>query len=218
MPKASKMFKDITHDDILSIVEYHAKHNYETMGNTFFQDKGYSKLVLNNIISYTNVCSSFDMGYKYVMKIIIINNLRENTKIWKYRRCGYCNHKRCNSKLTCCGKNVHIDCATNNNCKCDCENRKFVDTQIVLQKNNKSYSDDNTCSVCMETCELTTQCGHCICKECLDKIYTEHGAESKCPICRDDLINKNERSINEIADFKLNDKVEFSVKVNVTIQ
>lgn len=213
------MYESITREEIYSIIKSLSQINYDTMGDILFKDSGYSKIVFNNIITYSNVSTSmYNSNCTYKMKIIILKNVKMLRKTWGIKKCNYCGNRKCDAKLNCCGKNVHIDCANHNNCQCNCSNKKKSDIQIVLKKDNKTYNDDNMCSVCFENCDVTTECGHCVCKKCLNKIYQDHGSESKCPICRCNVIKKIERSIEQIFDISLKDGTNIKVDANIIIQ
>ena len=45
--------------------------------------------------------------------------------------------------------------------------------------------------LCYNKCLTKTSCNHLICRECTNKIYKTEGINSKCPICRSNIYNKN---------------------------
>lgn len=55
--------------------------------------------------------------------------------------------------------------------------------------NKKSFGDDNTCAICLESMKepVLLPCGHWLCASCLANIRTSATVQDVCAICRQDL-------------------------------
>ena len=137
----------------------------------------------------------------YIVNVNIIDKVLVLNKTPRFKKCIYCNKKKCDVKLSCCEKKCHYNCAIYNNFMCDCEEKSLTCKKISLIDNAPSSEDDTKCVVCMDDCETVTKCGHRICRSCLDTIYCEHGNNLKCPMCRRGLIEKKE---NNSVEMKIN--------------
>lgn len=137
----------------------------------------------------------------YVVNVNIIDKVLVLEKPPRFKKCIYCNKKKCDVKLSCCEKKCHYDCAIFNNFSCDCDEKKVTCKKIALTNYTPSEEDDTNCVICMDDCKTVTKCGHRICRSCLDTIYCEHGNNMKCPMCRRGLIEKKK---NKSVEMKIN--------------
>ena len=184
---------------------YHLTNSiYNELGtNLLFKYTCYIKVIFENTVLYfmaENMCSK---NFNYFMKIKIVEEVKMNSKIWKHRRCKYCRDKKCDAQLSCCNSNIHYKCALNNNFTCDCINCNDSSKRIILINTKQESSNiscgceenkdieeiENTCSICFDECETKTECGHLVCKKCMDQMYQNDGEQTKCPICRNGLYN-----------------------------
>ena len=56
---------------------------------------------------------------------------------------------------------------------------KQICQKIVFGKFMKNESEDNICSVCLDSTKTKTPCGHTLCIPCWQKLKN-----NKCPLCR----------------------------------
>lgn len=139
------------------------------------------------------------IGFDYIVNMNIIDKVLVLEKSLRFKKCVYCNSKKCDVKLSCCGKKCHYNCAISNNFSCNCENKNTTNSKIVLTHDISIEKEDDTkCVVCMDEWETVTKCGHRICRSCLDTIYKEHGNNMMCPICRKRLIERKKPKKAEI--------------------
>lgn len=144
----------------------------------------------------------------YEIKMHIINEVFVLKNKPRFKKCIYCNNKKCNAKLSCCGKICHFQCATENNFKCKCSHKTNTQNKIPLSE-MKPEDEDNYCIVCMDDCDTVTKCGHRICRGCIDQLFIQYGTEMKCPMCRGRLVEqKKEQKILMDVDIGIEQKVK----------
>lgn len=187
----------------LSIVKYLAEYHLKCYGfDIMFKQSEYSNIIWGNkSVSHKTDSITFDYertGVKYMINLIINDKIILNDKSSMFKRCIYCKERYTTAKLTCCGKNCHINCASSNNYECNC--KKSTGNIISLVSNTETCvkcddqednEADNKCSVCFEECTSKTKCGHLICRECVDNIYKLNREKSNCPLCRKSLCDNS---------------------------
>ena len=141
-------------------------------------------------VVYHHTESSFfnSDGAHYNIKLRIIDEVIVDSRISRWKKCHYCRGRRCQTRLTCCGKPCHYMCAANHNFVCGCTQKKGSQGLINLCESIQEGNDENYCSVCMDECDTVTDCGHRICRKCVDKLHSMHGNNISCPLCRKNLI------------------------------
>ena len=214
-----------------SLVKYITELYYDEFGTSVaFKCKNFSEIIYQNKSVLYKVDYNFSCYFntKYNIEIYINKYIDIFDKIKRFSKCIYCNKRKVNSKLSCCDKFCHISCAINNNYNCNCiedtENiikLESVDEKKcnhVIEKKKENHdtdvndnTDDNECIVCYNKCSTKTSCNHLICRECTNNIYKTDGINSKCPICRSNICNKN--SNNYLVDNIFKDNPNYSVKV-----
>lgn len=223
----SLKINSIETNSIKKIIYHLTKKVYEDVGlNMAFQFSSYIKTVFDNKMIYYKPDNMYN-GFDYFIKIQIVEEVKMNSKIWKHRRCKYCGNKKCDSQLSCCGSNIHYNCALNNNFTCDCINCHVSSKRIILINNDKDImksscecikvkcnkEHDKNCSICFDECNTKTECGHLVCRKCMDQMYQNEGENTKCPICRNGLYN----SMVYIDTYELEiDGRQIKVKANIS--
>ena len=187
----------------LGIVKHLAKYHFKHYGfSVMFKQSEYSNMIWENkSVSHRtdSIFSSYgSSGVKYIISLIINDKITLNDKASMFKRCIYCKERYTTAKLSCCGKNCHVNCASSNNYECPC--KKPTENIISLVSNSETFVKcdnqedddiDNKCSVCFEKCTSKTKCGHLICRECVDNIYKLNKEKSKCPLCRESLCDNS---------------------------
>ena len=253
----SLKINSIETNSIKKIIYHLTKKVYEDVGlNMAFQFSSYIKTVFDNKMIYYKPDNMYN-GFNYFIKIQIVEEVKMNSKIWKHRRCKYCGNKKCDSQLSCCGSNIHYNCALNNNFTCNCINCHVSSKRIILINNDKDImksscecnevkcnkvkcnevkcnevkcnkvkcnevkcnkvkcneEHDKNCSICFDECNTKTECGHLVCRKCMDQMYQNEGENTKCPICRNGLYN----SMVYIDTYELEiDGRQIKVKANIS--
>ena len=212
--------------DIEKIVKKLALGYWNTFGRSvMFRSVGYSKHYMDNVIIQYHSASNFSFtnyDYDYIMDLIINKNIRYEPAHGKRERCIYCNKKKCDIRLSCCDQFCHTDCYNCPNYDKHEYCRPLDSTDIIgLNESDTSNGDgneqlnDTTCMVCIDPCDTITECGHTICRQCVDKLYCNHGDKTKCPMCRQGLVNNKTKS--NMFSFDVGDSGR-PIKVKVTFQ
>ena len=205
--------------DINTISEYISSKyvKYYRNSNPFGSIHYISAIVDNVCVSYKIYGNCFkDYGFDYFINIYISKRIRFEPKDGFRNKCLFCNKKKCSIRLSCCNKYCHIDCYLLHKDKIhsECCTNSLSEDEIKLLSN-----DEDMCSVCLESIETKTECGHSLCRKCLDQIYYRHQGKTQCPICRNDLVkSKNTKLLKfiyENTNLKSNiiSMTEYKVKV-----
>ena len=181
----------------------------------------FHSMTFENVILYYKAKSSMMScnrdNSNYIIELLISKNTRYEPKQGKYKRCIYCNKKKCDISLTCCDQFCHQSCeleaAENNENHTVCSKEDSSDC-IPLVNN----LEQDKCCVCFEPTNEQTKCKHAICRSCLDKIYCTHQSESKCPMCRKKLVSKDNIYTNTFSVTKQNyyTKTEETVEIKTS--
>ena len=117
-----------------------------------FKSEGFTKTCLFNRVVYHHTESSFfnSDGAHYNIKLRIIDEVIVDSRISRWKKCHYCRGRRCQTRLTCCGKPCHYMCAANHNFVCGCTQKKGSQGLINLCESIQEGNDENLCSVCMD--------------------------------------------------------------------
>ena len=205
-------------EDITKVVNYITEITYIQMGlHIAFKETSYSRHIVEGIVCYskTNNISGYfskNNSYSYFIELFIYENIRYDSKIYKRRKCKFCNSKKCNYRLNCCKKPIHLDCGMVNDCNCNCTKAE----KINLSEDNILSDTEQKCSICMDECNTYTKCGHCICRACTNELYKNNHEKTTCPICRESIIEiKNDK--NKYYDVNIDGKI-IKVKTNITFQ
>ena len=158
--------------------------------NLMFTSQGFSKSHICNRVVYYHTQTPFldRCGINYEIKLRIMKEVVVDPKISRWKKCLYCRGRRFQTRLTCCGKPCHYMCAANHNFACGCSQKQGTEELIHLQDSNATDDDDTNCIVCMEECNTVTECGHRICHNCVNTLYTMHKDNTSCPMCRKNLV------------------------------
>ena len=158
--------------------------------NLMFTSQGFSKSYFyDRVVYYHTETPFFDTkGINYNIKLQIMDEVIVDKKISRWKKCVYCKGRRCETRLSCCQKPCHYMCAANHNFVCGCSKKKGTEDIIHLQESNPSEDDDSHCIVCMDPCDTVTDCGHRICRGCVDTLHQMHKDNTSCPMCRKNLV------------------------------
>lgn len=127
------------------------------------------------------------------------------------KKCNTCKRKHCNVILDCCKARSHFDCMRGRGFHCNCP--EYIKGRIPLIE----LETKDTCIVCLDDdCGTKTSCGHTVCRTCIGEIYRRRGKLSKCPMCRNPLIEtpvadelKVNVDVGQIANKQINVKILF---------
>lgn len=205
--------------DIDKIIEKLTFDEYDTLGLDIpFIMNNFHRMTFGNVILYYKIRSGlFPLkaeNIDYIIEFLIAKNIRYEPKEGKAKRCIYCKKKNCNIRFTCCDQFCHESCeleAAENNKNHHVCCREDSNIYIQLSENNELED----CCICLEDCNTKTECGHSICKTCVDKLYFNHQSETKCPMCRNDLVSKYKAKL--ITFTKDNGDYSISIKTSTTV-
>ncbi len=112
---------------------------------------------------------------------------------WKCNRCNFivfgrkpacnCGNTRLNNPVG--TPKTHNDWWCNS-CKCSVFGSKTHCSVCKISRTDNSNVDTNLCQICLssEFQKNAMNCGHVICKKCLETIQTK---DNKCPFCKVDI-------------------------------
>ena len=170
--------------------------NLKTYGTTtYFQENSFFSASYKNKFLFYRSRSSND-NYLYEFQLVLFDNI-EISKATK-KKCIYCDKKGCDHKLIDSNQYIHYKCGLEKN---------FLYSEI---NNICKPSHENECSVCFESSNNKTICGHDVCKKCLLNIYQNH--KLICPYCRCILITNEKEKL--VSDYS----VEISKNISVNIK
>ena len=177
------------------IIKNITERTYNFAGTSLmFTSHGFTKsIICNKVVYYHTKTPLFDKkGINYEIKLRIMKEVVVDPKISRFKKCLYCQGKKCQTRLTCCGKPCHYMCAANHNFACGCSQKQGTEKLIHLSDSNTTDDDDTNCIVCMEECKTVTECGHRICRGCVDTLHQMHQNKTSCPMCRKNLVTPKE--------------------------
>jgi len=202
--------------DIDKIIEKLTFDRYDTLGlEIAFIMNNFHRMTFGNVILYYKIRSGL-FTYKsknidYIIELLISKNTRFEPKEGRRKRCIYCNKKKCNIRFTCCDQFCHESC--------ELETSETNDNHQVCSKEDSSFhihlsqnTELDNCCICFEDCNTKTECGHSICKTCVDSLYCDHQCKTKCPMCRKELVSQNKA---KLLTFTI-DKGDYSISIKTS--
>lgn len=134
----------------------------------------------------------------YIINLYIEPNVLMLKKKTVFKKCVHCKKRKCDMRMMDSGEFCHYGCNLDKMRSCMAENKEELieetcENNITLRHKCPLDEDDN-CMVCFDKCQTITKCGHRICRSCVNSIHCVHKDETKCPMCRRNLVEKEDEN------------------------